>query len=328
MIPALAPRRVRLAVLACVVLAACGARSPGPARTATPEAAPASGVALPAGFRHATVEANGQRLHVVIGGHGPPALLIHGWPETWYEWRKVMPLLAERYTVVVPDLPGFGDSSRPAHGYDKKTLAEDLFQAMTVLGHPRALLIGHDWGGPVAYAYAARHRDAVTALVVIEGAPFGAWTENKEPYWFFGFFKVPGYAEQVVAGHEREFLHWFYTDPHLTHGAIDDAARAEYSRTYASVAGITASASLYRAIDADVADNAVAAKAPLTIPVLAIGAQDGAGPGVGATMKQVATTVTPMTFAGVGHFIPEERPELLVQTIMRFLGPATTPQAP
>src|SRR5919198_3535058 len=102
-------------------------------------------------FSHHTVSINGIQMHYVIGGHGDPIVLLHGWPETWYAWHKVMPALAKNYTVVAPDLRGLGDSSKPPTGYDGKTVAEDIHQLVTQLGFKTIFLVGHDIGTQVAY---------------------------------------------------------------------------------------------------------------------------------------------------------------------------------
>ena len=106
-------------------------------------------------FSHHPASVNGIQLHYVIGGHGDPVVLLHGWPETWYAWHKVMPTLAKNYTVIAPDLRGLGDSSKPLTGYDGKTVSEDIHQLVGKLGFKTIFLIGHDWGTQVAYFYAA-----------------------------------------------------------------------------------------------------------------------------------------------------------------------------
>jgi alpha-beta hydrolase superfamily lysophospholipase len=106
-------------------------------------------------FSHNTASVNGIQLHYVIGGQGDPVVLLHGWPETWYAWHKVMPALAKNYTVIAPDLRGLGDSSKPPTGYDGKTVAEDIHQLVTQLGFETIFLVGHDIGAFVAYPYAA-----------------------------------------------------------------------------------------------------------------------------------------------------------------------------
>ncbi|MGH7947826.1 MAG: alpha/beta fold hydrolase, partial [Candidatus Binataceae bacterium] len=123
----------------------------------------------PPSFKHHYADLKGVRLHFVTMGQGAPVVLLHGWPQTWYEWRRVMPLLADRFLCVAPDLRGLGDSSRPQTGYDKKTVANDVWQLMhDHLGHQRFAVVGHDWGAPVAFRLAADHPDAVTHLAMLD----------------------------------------------------------------------------------------------------------------------------------------------------------------
>ncbi|WP_083913635.1 alpha/beta fold hydrolase [Nocardia concava] len=136
---------------------------PGDGRSALPAPVPDGAVS-----RYATV--NGVRLHYVIAGSGDPVLLLHGWPETWYAWRKVIPILADRFTVVAPDMRGYGDSERPADGYDKVTVATDLHELMRSLGFGGVHLVVQDMGGPVGFAYAASFLEDVRDLVFIESA--------------------------------------------------------------------------------------------------------------------------------------------------------------
>lgn len=103
-------------------------------------------------FMHHTVALDDVRLHYVIAGSGDPVVLLHGWPQTWFEWRRIIPALADKYTVIAPDLRGLGDSSKPLGGYDKRTVAADIYKLVRKLGFERIYLVGHDWGGPTAYA--------------------------------------------------------------------------------------------------------------------------------------------------------------------------------
>jgi hypothetical protein len=119
-------------------------------------------------FTHHTASVNGIQIHYVIGGQGDPVILIHGWPQTWYEWRHIMPALAKNYTVIAPDLRGLGDSSKPVTGYDGNTTAEDIYQLVSYLGlGPKIYLVGHDVGAQTAYSYAAIHPDNVSKLILI-----------------------------------------------------------------------------------------------------------------------------------------------------------------
>jgi alpha-beta hydrolase superfamily lysophospholipase len=136
-------------------------------------------------FSHRTASVNDVQLHYVIGGHGNPVVLLHGWPETWYEWRHVMPALAKNYTVIVPDLPGLGDSSKPTTGYDTKTVAAYIHQLVTQLGFKTIFLVGHDVGAAVAYSYAAANPAEVKRLVVMESAIPGVISPQfgVNPWW-------------------------------------------------------------------------------------------------------------------------------------------------
>src|SRR6476619_3130806 len=124
-------------------------------------------------FSHHMATVNGIQIHYVIGGRGDPVVLLHGWPETWYAWHKVMPALAKNYTVIAPDLRGLGDSSKPLTGYDGKTVAEDIHQLVTRLGFKTIFLVGHDIGSFVVYPYAAEHPTEVKRLVVMDVPPPG-----------------------------------------------------------------------------------------------------------------------------------------------------------
>ena len=130
-------------------------------------------------FSHHIASVNGIQLHYVIGGHGDPVVLLHGWPETWYEWHNIMPALAKNYTVIAPDLRGLGDSSKPPTGYDGKTTAEDIHQLVGKLGFKTIFLVGHDIGTQVAYSYAAAHPTEVKKLAVMEFTIPWFWTSRK-----------------------------------------------------------------------------------------------------------------------------------------------------
>src|SRR5713226_6839622 len=130
-----------------------------------------------ADFFHHTIALEDVRLHYVTAGRGDPVVLLHGWPQTWYEWRRIIPALAERYTVIAPDMRGLGDSSKPATGYDKRTVAADIYQLVRKLGFEKIFIVGHDWGGPVAYAYACAHPGDVRKLVILDVAIPGAGLE-------------------------------------------------------------------------------------------------------------------------------------------------------
>jgi len=149
-------------------------------------------------FSHHTASVNGIQLHYVIGGHGDPVVLLHGWPETWYAWHKVMPALAKNYSAISPDLRGLGDSSKQTSGYDGKTVAEDIHQLVTKLGYKTIFLVGHDIGTQVAYSYAAAHPTEVKKLAVMELTISGFAPPGRPPIWWGIFHQVPDVPEALV----------------------------------------------------------------------------------------------------------------------------------
>lgn len=282
---------------------------------------------LPEGFNSEFAEVDDIRLHYVVGGEGEPLVLLHGWGSTWYMWRKVMPQLAEHYTVIAPDLPGLGDSEVPEAGFDKATTAARIRELIQGLGHDEVNLVGHDVGLMVAYAYAAAHPNEVRRLVLVE-APipdasiytFPAVTESGFGAWNFGFFSYPEMPETIIAGQERYFLEQFVRGLTVNQEAFTDVDFAEYARTYAQPGKLKASFDYFRAFPDDVAQNANYAQSSLSMPVLALGAEGSLGGFVLQQVEGYADDVQGGVLAGSGHWIPEEQPEAFLQRLLTFLG--------
>jgi hypothetical protein len=177
-------------------------------------------------FSHHTASVNEIQMHYVIGGRGDPVVLLHGWPQTWYEWHKVMPALAKNYTVIAPDLRGLGDSSKPETGYDGNTTAEDIYQLVSQLGvNEKIYLVGHDVGAQTAYSYAAAHPINVSKLVIMDYIFPGFYPPNLEGVccWWFSFHQTPNIPELLTAGNERKYLSWFYRGLAYNPEAITEA---------------------------------------------------------------------------------------------------------
>ena len=268
---------------------------------------------------HGTAALDGVTLHYVTAGAGPPLVLLHGWPQTWYEWRHVIPDLAEDYTVIAPDLRGMGDSDKPLTGYDKRTVADDVRALVHHLGHEEISLVGHDWGMPTAYAYAARYRDEVDALAVLEAGLPGVREDEKGHLWHTRFHGVQDLPERLVAGQEDFYLSWFYREGAYDPSAIDDEAREEYVRCYSAPGGLRGGFEYYRAYDTDAAHNAEHAETPLEMPVLALGGEASFRSLPINDMETVATDVDGEVVERAGHWIPEERPDYLVDRLTSFL---------
>lgn len=281
--------------------------------------------AMPQQLSPVRVRLPGQVLNCVIAGEGPAVLLLHGWPQTAYAWRAVVPLLADRYTVVAPDLPGFGASSRPAAGYDKRTVADVLARLMTELGLPRYHLVGHDVGGQIAYPLAALHPDAVRSLTFVEagipglGDSLAAANPLTGGSWHFGFNMVPDLPEFLISGRERGYLEFLFrrdTVGLYVTDAIDDAALDVYTRALAAPGAIRATMAYYRALPADVDDNRkLCAAGPLRVPTLVVGARHGVGLGWLDTVEEAVADVSATWVEDCGHYVPEERPAVLARLL-------------
>lgn len=273
------------------------------------------------------------RLHYVTAGTGFPVVLLHGWPQSWYEWRKIMPDLASRYRVIAPDLRGLGDSSRPTDGYDKKTVANDIWRLVhDVLGVDRFFLVGHDWGGPTAYALAAAHPDAVRKLVILDVTIPGDGSPNISQggrRWHHAFHQTPDLPEALVAGREDIYFGWFYRNYGARPDALSDADIAEYLRVYRQPGTLRSGFSYYRAIPRDIADNsATSAAFKLPMPVLALGGDRSWGRGleVVESLRRLAVDVRGGVVENCGHWMPEEQPRELTQRLLAFFeGSDTAP---
>jgi pimeloyl-ACP methyl ester carboxylesterase len=288
---------------------------------------------LPAGFAGTFtsryIDAGEVRLHAVTGGEGPPLLLVHGWPQTWYAWRMVMPELARDFSVVAVDQRGIGLSDKPQDGYDTATLANDLVALMEALGHQRFALYGTDVGMPIAYALTADHPDRVDRLVVSE-APLPGISPSpplflppglNERLWHLAFNQLPKVNEQLVTGRESIFFGAEFDASAGTNKLPSDMVRYYIDTLAADPDHLRGSFGFYRAIPTSSAQNEQRKGRRLILPVLAIGGEESTGEGVGNTMKLVADQVQTVVLTGSGHWVAEQAPEQLLAALTEFLAP-------
>lgn len=267
------------------------------------------------------------RLHYVTAGEGFPVVLLHGWPQTSYEWRHIMPVLAKTYQVIAPDLRGLGDSSRPVDGYDKKTVGNDIWRLVHGhLGIEAFHLVGHDWGGPTAYAVAAAHPEAVRTLTILDVTIPGDGSPNISQggrRWHHAFHQTLDLPEALVAGREDIYFGWFYRNYGHHPNVIPEEDIVEYLRTYRQIGALRAGFSYYRSIPRDIADNAAIAKTfKLPMPVLALGGANAWGRGmeVVESLRRLATDVRGGVIENCGHWMPEEQPEVLLGHLRTFFA--------
>ncbi len=283
------------------------------------------------GFEHRFAAVDGVRLHYVTGGRpdGDVIVLLAGFPESWYAWRKIMPLLAANYRIVAPDLPGQGDSDRPTGGYDTQALATAIHGLLQQLGIDRYFLAAHDVGAWVAYSQAALFGDEVRRLVLMDSgipgitlpdalptAPDRAWRS-----WHFAFNGIPDLPEALITGREREYLDWFLRRKTANPEIFSDADLEEYLRVFRKDGGLRAGLAYYRAVALSAQQNrALSAKGRLKMPVLALGSDQGSIPDMATPLMAFADDVRGGTIAHCGHFLPEEQPGAVAAELMAFFA--------
>jgi pimeloyl-ACP methyl ester carboxylesterase len=287
---------------------------------------------LPAGFTHTftsrIVDTGDVRLHAVIGGDGPPLLLIHGWPGSWYYWRLVMPALARDFEVIAVDQRGIGLSDKPEDGYDAGTLANDLARVMDVLGHERFAVVGVDTGMLIGYALAADHPDRVVRVALGE-APLPGITPPTplvlpdavvDRLWHIPFNQLKETNEKLVAGREDIFFGAEFSASAGTHKLSDSAVRY-YVEGLSDPEALHGSFQLYRAFGATTAQNLERKTRRLQMPVLAMGGEQSVGSRAADTMKLTADDVQTLVIPGIGHWLAEQAPDALVAALDEFLAP-------
>lgn len=285
-----------------------------------------------AAFQHFYANLKEVRLHYVTLGQGKPVVLLHGWPQTWYEWRLIMPLLADQYCLIAPDLRGLGDSSRPASGYDKKTVAADIWQLMHEhLKYGTFAVVGHDVGSVVAFRLAADHAEAVSHLVLLDVPVIGETKEGlggvtpsgQLPRWHHLFHQVMDLPEALTFGRERIYLEWFFNWGTDQAGTFSEADINEYVRAYSQAGAMRAGFNMYRALPQDIADNYATLSTGFKLPMLTLGLGGGGSRGRGEmvveSLRRVAVKAAGGSVPDCGHFLPEEKPQELAERLRAFL---------
>ncbi len=266
------------------------------------------------------------KIHYVIGGKGDPVLLIHGWPQLWYEWRQVMPALAENHTVIAIDMPGFGLSSKPRSGYDHKTIAGYIAQLIKQLGYDSINLVGHDMGGGVAYSLAATNQELIKKLAIVEMVVPGFGLEQAmdnstgHGMWHLSFLAEPDLPVTLITGKEDVFFPWFYKKFAHNPAAFDKEDIDYYIAAFSASGALNATLQYYQNFFVDAEQNKVLALNKLKMPVLAIGGEYIMRDAPLQSLRQVAVNVTGGIIPDCGHWVAEEQPEFLASTLKEFFS--------
>jgi pimeloyl-ACP methyl ester carboxylesterase len=280
-------------------------------------------------FESRYVDTGDVRLHAVVGGDGPPLLLIHGWPGSWYYWRLVMPALARDFEVIAVDQRGIGLSDKPEEGYDTRTLANDLAGLMDALRHEQFAVVGVDTGLLIGYALAADHPDRVVRLAVGEAPLPGISPPNPlilpdqlvDRLYHIPFNQLKETNEKLVRGREDVFFGAEFSASAGTNKLPEYAVKYYVDGLASNPEALHGSFQLYRAFGATAAQNIDRKNRRLPMPVLAMGGAESSGVMVEETMKLTADDVQGHVFPGIGHWLAEQAPDELVAVLTDFLAP-------
>jgi len=279
-------------------------------------------------FKHAMVDAGDVRLHTVSGGKGFPVLLMAGFPQSWYAWRRIMPILADHFYVVAIDLPGQGDSDKPVDGYDTQTAGDRVHALVKELGFERYHIGAHDIGSWVAYPFVARFADEVGRLVLLDANIPGVTLKptvevgpNTWKSWHFFFHQVPDVPEFLITGRERSYIEWFFQRKTFNPaGTFSTADIDEYERVYKQPGNLRGALAYYRAVLDDAEQNTSLAAKKIETPILALGGDFGMSPDIYDAIKPLATHVEGGVIQNCGHYMPEEQPDEIAAKMIKFFS--------
>ena len=269
--------------------------------------------------------ANGIKLHYLIAGKGDPVILLHGYAENSHMWRPLMVEVAKSHTVIAPDLRGFGQSSKPLTGYTKKSMAQDVHALAKSLGYRHAIVVGHDIGLMVAYAYAAQYPNDVDRIALMDAflPGVGDWTTVwlLRDLWHFHFYgETP---LKLVAGRERIYFEHFWNDfaDDRKH-SVPEADRRFYARSYAQPGAMRAGFEVFRSFEQDAKDFAEFAQTKLTMPMLVLTGEKASGEFLIQQARLVDTNVDGVVIKGKGHWLMEEAPREVIPRLVAFINRA------
>lgn len=275
------------------------------------------------GIEDRFAEVNGVRLHYLVAGNGNPVILLHGYAQNSHMWRPLMLQLAKSHTVIAPDLRGFGQSSKPMTGYDKKTMAHDVHALAQSLGYQHEVVVGHDIGLMVAYAYAAQYPNEVDRIVLMDAflPGVGDWTTVwlLRDLWHFHFYgETP---LKLVAGRERIYFEHFWNDfaADPKH-SVSETDRRFYARSYAQPGAMRAGFEVFRSFEQDAKDFADLARTKLTTPMLVLTGEKASGEFLIEQARLVDTNVDGVVIKGKGHWLMDEAPQEVIPRLVAFIN--------
>jgi pimeloyl-ACP methyl ester carboxylesterase len=287
---------------------------------------PAKAAALGKGFVSSTANVNGATLHYVRGGAGPAVILVHGFPQDWYAYRKIMPRLAKSFTVIAVDMRGVGRSIAPPGGFDATDVAKDIQQLAQLLKLDRLYVAGHDNGGMIAYTFARLFPDSTRGVMILDSPLPGIepWEEVKaDPsVWHFRFHQTPNLPERLLAGRQFVYFREFFDRLALNRKAISDAEVRHYAKAYAEPAQLRAGLEFYRRGYPAAEKFNASERRPIDVPIVLTGGDHAMGmlfPRLAQSLRQHGcTNVIVEVVKDSGHWVVDEQPEIVAELIERY----------
>jgi pimeloyl-ACP methyl ester carboxylesterase len=289
---------------------------------------------LPGDFRNGYAEVNGTRIHYVEGGKGTPVLLLPGWPQTWWEFHKIMPELAKHHRVIAVDLRGMGASAKPMSGYDKKNMAKDIHELTRALEYKQVNIAGHDIGAMVAYSFAANYPDATLKICLIDvahpeeslytlsllpppGYAVRGTGDSTHPVylWWFAFNQLSDLPQQLLAGKSRLLIDWLFDSQLRSPAAISERDRAIYAAAYSQPDAIRAGNGWYQTFGQDIIDAKHYGR--IATPVLALAGERNY-PYLRELLPTQASDLRVVRVNSSSHYVPEDQPEAVVRELLGF----------
>lgn len=284
-------------------------------------------------WEHRMAAVNGINIHYVIEGQGEPVVFIHGWPEFWYGWRRQIPVMSERYQVIVPDLRGFGYSDKPLHGYDTKSAASDIYELVRQLGYEQVSIVAHDIGVRVAYRFTLDHEEMVKRMVLLDSTPPMEQLGHQAPSvvrerWHSYFHQQFDLPEKLIEGREEIYLRHIFKDWTINKYPPTAEEVAEYVRAYSQPGALRGGFSYYRAAAYEDPSHWQAdADRVLQTPVLflygsrRINTAQASGAGhLDDAWRSVFPKVQGKDMGNYGHFLQWEAPDKVNQELVSFLS--------
>jgi pimeloyl-ACP methyl ester carboxylesterase len=285
------------------------------------------------GFTNHYATVNGVRLHYVEGGSGSPLICLPGWPQNWYSFHKIAPELSKKYRVIIVDVRGMGSSEKPESGYDKKTMAHDIYELVQKLGLQKVHLMGHDIGGMVAMSFAFNYPELTEKLIIMDGShpnegmkymsliptlgAFGDKMDGNNPYpWWMSFNQVKALPEKLLEGRFHLLSNWLFDHVMIDEHKMSAFERGLYADIYNDSESIRASNAWYQTIAQDMEDSKT--YSPLAMPILGIGSYVSYNH-MKMGLPYVAKDVSVIGILDSGHYMYEEKPEQVLEAIFNFL---------